>query len=72
VSRSRARPSTRSLPEWALARDAVVFLNIPMDAETPRWVCWALLSAAGSAVGAVLHHCQLAARCRACPPAACV
>jgi len=37
VTRSRARPSTRSLPEWALAPDASIFLNIPMDAETPRW-----------------------------------
>jgi hypothetical protein len=36
VTRSRARPSTRSLPDWALAPDAAVFLNIPMDAETPR------------------------------------
>jgi hypothetical protein len=36
VTRSRARPSTRSLPDWALSPDAAVFLNIPMDAETPR------------------------------------
>lgn len=35
VSRSRKRPTTRSLPEWALTPDAAVFLNIPMDAETP-------------------------------------
>lgn len=40
VTRSRARPSTRSLPDWALSPDAAVFLNIPMDAETPRLVCW--------------------------------
>jgi hypothetical protein len=38
VTRSRARPSTRSLPDWALAPDAAVFLNIPMDAETPRYI----------------------------------
>ena len=35
VKRSRARPQVKSLPEWALREDAMVFLNIPMDAETP-------------------------------------
>ncbi|WIA39023.1 hypothetical protein OEZ86_005171 [Tetradesmus obliquus] len=35
VTRSRKRPATRSLPDWALTPEASVFLNIPMDAETP-------------------------------------
>jgi hypothetical protein len=35
ITRSRKRPVTRSLPEWALCPEAAVFLNIPMDAETP-------------------------------------
>eukprot|EP00775_Hariotina_reticulata_P012305 gene12305-12441_t len=35
VSRSKKRPTTRSLPDWALSPDSLVFLNIPMDAETP-------------------------------------
>jgi hypothetical protein len=35
VTRSRKRPATRSLPDWALTPESSVFLNIPMDAETP-------------------------------------
>jgi hypothetical protein len=35
VTRSRKRPATRSLPDWALSPEASLFLNIPMDAETP-------------------------------------
>lgn len=63
VTRSRARPSTRSLPDWALSPDAAVFLNIPMDAETPRWAtaaarrrawpCWAEFSCTGLRCGCV-------------------
>lgn len=35
VARSKARSITRSLPDDVLRPDAMVFLNIPMDAETP-------------------------------------
>jgi len=35
VTRSRKRPTTRSLPDWSLTPQSRVFLNIPMDAETP-------------------------------------
>ena len=35
VAASRGRNSARALPDWALSPDAAVFLNIPMDAETP-------------------------------------
>jgi small GTP-binding protein len=35
VMRSRKRPATRSLPDWVLTPQSRVFLNIPMDAETP-------------------------------------
>ena len=35
VKASRAREPVKSLPEAVLREDAMVFLNIPMDAETP-------------------------------------
>lgn len=35
VKRSKQRHQVHSLPEWALRDDAAIFLNIPMDAETP-------------------------------------
>ena len=35
VAKSRGRLSTASLPAWALSSEAMIFLNIPMDAETP-------------------------------------
>lgn len=35
ATRSKKRPQVRALPEWSLRPDAVVFMNIPMDAETP-------------------------------------
>lgn len=35
AARSKKRPQVRALPEWVLKPDGVVFMNIPMDAETP-------------------------------------
>lgn len=35
VAASKGKNSARSLPDWSLTPDSAVFLNIPMDAETP-------------------------------------
>jgi len=35
AAHSKKRSQRKSLPEWALREDALVFMNIPMDAETP-------------------------------------
>lgn len=35
VQRSKGKPQVNSLPKDCLSSDAMIFMNIPMDAETP-------------------------------------